>query len=184
MNDISVKPVSTASIVAKDASPKPSFVSSSAKNKLLNSINWIWSDFHNLNAVHLYAALSLRESIFIVEQNVPYLDLDGKDPHCRHLLGYLNKELVAYMRTVPLDLFEYGFYSLGRVVVRSDMRNVGLGRELVYRGLEYLDEVRGGHPIKISSQLYLEDFYASFGFVSQGESYIEDMIPHIAMIRK
>jgi ElaA protein len=69
------------------------------------------------------------------------------------------------------------------VVVKQSMRGTGLGRALVARGLEYLDTMRNGHPIKISSQLYLKDFYASFGFSMQGEPYIEDLIPHIAMIK-
>jgi ElaA protein len=30
--------------------------------------------------------------------------------------------------------------------------------------------------------LYLETFYGSFGFVPQGEVYMEDDIPHIKML--
>jgi ElaA protein len=146
-------------------------------------ITWVFSNFEELNVHQLYKLLALRESIFIVEQNVPYVDMDGKDMHCIHLMGYYQTALVAYMRVVPIDLFEAGYFSFGRVVVRADMRNRGAGRQLVRSGIEFLDTIREGFPIKISSQLYLEDFYASFGFVTQGESYIEDQIPHIAMVR-
>jgi ElaA protein len=38
------------------------------------------------------------------------------------------------------------------------------------------------NEIKISAQLYLKDFYNSFGFKTTGSSYLEDGIPHIAMI--
>ncbi len=146
-------------------------------------INWVFSNFDELNVHQLYKVLALRESIFIVEQNVPYVDMDGKDMHCIHLMGYYENALVAYMRIVPFDLFEAGYFSFGRVVVRADMRNRGTGRQLVRSGIEFLDTIREGFPIKISSQLYLEGFYASFGFISQGKSYIEDQIPHIAMVR-
>ncbi len=145
---------------------------------------WLWSSFDQLTVCQLYELLRLRESIFIVEQDVPYVDIDGKDKQCMHLMGYAGHEMVAYMRIVPLDLFEPGHFSLGRVVVRADLRGSGLGREMVKRGLAYLDGIRDGWPIKISSQLYLKEFYASFGFKALGESYIEDRIPHIAMVRQ
>ena len=137
---------------------------------------------NNLN--QLYSLLKLRESIFIVEQNVPYPDIDGKDLHCKHLMGFLDGELVCYMRIVPLNIFENGYYSLGRVTVKSDLRSHGVGKKLVQLGINHLDEVRGSHPVKISSQLYLKDFYSSFGFIAQGEPYIEDRILHIAMVRE
>lgn len=155
----------------------------SAQASSTKPINWVFSHFDELNVYQLYEILALRESIFIVEQNVPYTDIDSKDMHCIHLMGYSQNALVAYMRIVPLNLFEAGYFSLGRVVVRADMRNHGTGRQLVNSGIELLDKIRNGVPIKISSQLYLKDFYASFGFVAQGEPYIEDRIPHIAMIR-
>lgn len=146
-------------------------------------IRWEFSSFEELSVHQLYEALCLRESIFIVEQNVPYIDMDGKDKHCMHLMGYAEHGLVAYLRIVPLDLFERGYFSFGRVVVKANLRGTGIGREIVHRGIEHLDKIRNGHPIKISSQLYLKDFYASFGFVAEGEPYIEDRIPHIAMVR-
>lgn len=37
-------------------------------------------------------------------------------------------------------------------------------------------------PIKISAQLYLEKFYQNLGFKIVSASYLEDNIPHIAMI--
>lgn len=153
------------------------------ESHLASQIKWTWSDFEDLTVHQLYDALRLRESIFIVEQNVPYPDIDGKDERSLHLMGYSGREMVAYMRLVPLDLFEPGYFSLGRVVVKAELRGTGIGRELVRQGIECLDRIRSGHPIKISSQLYLKDFYASFGFVAQGEPYIEDRILHIAMIR-
>ena len=150
---------------------------------LANTVSWVWSSFDELDVRQLYSILQLRESIFIVEQNVPYPDIDGKDVHCKHLMGILDQEVVGYMRIVPLNIYENGYYSLGRVTVKSDLRSYGIGRQLVQLGINYLDEVRNGNPVKISSQLYLKDFYSSFGFIAQGESYIEDRIPHIAMVR-
>jgi len=147
------------------------------------NVQWIWSSFDGFSVNQLYEVLKLRQEIFIVEQQVPYPDIDDKDRLCMHLLGQVDNQVVAYMRLVPLHVFEQDYFSLGRVVVKQSLRGTGLGRALVARGLEYLDAMRNGHPIKISSQLYLKDFYAAFGFRPYGEPYIEDLIPHIAMIK-
>jgi ElaA protein len=38
--------------------------------------------------------------------------------------------------------------------------------------------------IKIGAQQYLLQFYENLGFVQTGESYLEDNIPHIAMLHR
>jgi ElaA protein len=49
--------------------------------------------------------------------------------------------------------------------------------------LNHLQSIYGSVPIKISAQSYLIQFYQKFGFHSVGEEYLEDDIPHTAMIR-
>lgn len=155
-----------------------------SKTDLNHRVEWRFSNFESLSLIELYNILALRESIFIVEQNVPYVDIDGKDIHCTHLMGYLDEDLVAYLRIVPFGLFKPDCFSMGRVVLRESLRGGSIGKMLVSKGLEYLDSIRDEHPIRISSQLYLKSFYGRFGFVAEGESYIEDRIPHIAMTKK
>lgn len=145
---------------------------------------WRFNNFESLTLRELYDILALRESIFIVEQDVPYVDIDGKDIYCTHLTGYLDKELVAYLRIVPFGLFKPDCFSMGRVVLRPSLRGGSIGKTLVSLGLEYLDSIRDGQAIRISSQLYLKSFYGRFGFVAEGKPYIEDRIPHIAMVKK
>lgn len=36
--------------------------------------------------------------------------------------------------------------------------------------------------VDAQAQTYLHDFYASFGFIAQSESYLEDNIPHMDML--
>lgn len=148
-----------------------------------NRCSWAVRTFYELTTVELYSMLKLRQEIFIVEQSVPYPDIDDRDLVSKHLLVREGENLVAYMRILPLDIFKPGAVSIGRVVTAASRRGRGIGRELVERGIRIVDESRGRAPIAISSQLYLKAFYESFGFVSQGEAYIEDRIPHIAMIR-
>ena len=43
--------------------------------------------------------------------------------------------------------------------------------------------IYGEMPIYISAQVYLRSFYQSLGFIPQGESYLEDIISHQAMVK-
>jgi len=82
------------------------------------NIIWIQNRFEELDAQSLYRILHLRCAIFVVEQDCPYLDVDGKDEAAIHLQGFYKNRLVAYCR-----LFKSGDYfpeaSIGRVVVAS-----------------------------------------------------------------
>lgn len=44
--------------------------------------------FSELTVYELYSVMALRQEVFAVEQNCPYLDADGKDLLGFHLLGY------------------------------------------------------------------------------------------------
>jgi ElaA protein len=51
------------------------------------------------------------------------------------------------------------------------------------RAIETLERAHGAVPIRIGAQKYLEKFYGSFGFVRDGEDYLEDGIAHLHMLR-
>ena len=149
-------------------------------------INWKWCPFHQLSLMEFHDAIHLRETVFVLEQNCVYLDVDGKDPHSWHLLGYQENtptpQLVAYLRVVPPGL-KYKEHSLGRVVTAPSVRGSGTGRALVKKAIELLTQEFGPHPIRISAQAHLEKFYGSFGFKTVSEEYLEDGIPHVEMFR-
>ena len=133
----------------------------------------------------MYALLRLRNEVFIVEQNCPFPDLDGKDQQCHHLLGF-NAEtgtLLAYTRLIPPGL-AYGCPSIGRVVTSAEARGMGMGRELMQRSISEITRLYGPCSIQIGAQRYLRDFYESFEFLQSGEGYLEDGIDHIPMLRQ
>jgi ElaA protein len=121
--------------------------------------------------------------VFVVEQNCPYSELDGKDPECIHVVGKLSEKVVAVARIVPPGL-SYEEVSVGRVAVNSAFRGKRTGRELMEYTLELISEIYGKTPVRISAQCYLQTFYESLGFNASGESYLEDGIPHIEMLRR
>jgi ElaA protein len=145
-------------------------------------IQWKIKRFETLSLQELYSALELRSEVFVVEQNCVYQDIDNKDQKAIHVMGYLNADLVAYAR-----LFDAGDYfeqaSIGRVVVSPAHRSKSFGHALMRQAIGEVEQHFKTTEITISAQLYLKAFYESHGFVAQGESYLEDDIPHIKMRR-
>ncbi len=140
--------------------------------------------FKQLNITQLYDIMALRQSVFVVEQNCPYLDADGKDPQGWHLMAKsADGGLLAYARLLPAGVSYPEYPSIGRVVSAPQARGQGAGRALMQAAIQYCEQLFSNQPIKIGAQTYLLPFYQSFGFQPVGNIYIEDGIPHIAMIR-
>lgn len=149
------------------------------------NITWYHKHFKDLNTTELYQILQLRNEVFIVEQNCPFQDLDDKDFKCYHLMGFDtdSQKVMAYTRIVPAGA-SYEEASIGRVVTSPVARKGGIGKVLMQKSIELLEELYGGVPIKIGAQLYLKKFYESFGFQQVEEVYLEDGIEHILMVRQ
>ncbi|MCO4746045.1 MAG: GNAT family N-acetyltransferase [Proteobacteria bacterium] len=144
-------------------------------------MKWSCLSFDELDVRTLYDLLALRQEVFVVEQDCPYLDADGFDQSAMHLLGHDDDgELVAYCR-----LFEPGFtYTeacIGRVVTSAKIRGKGLGRPLMRQAMGEVARLWGSVPVKLSAQAHLEPYYSSLGFRVCGEGYLEDGIPHLPM---
>ena len=138
--------------------------------------------FEELTTIELYRIIALRELVFVVEQDCPYLDCDGHDPQSIHLWLEKNDEIVAYTRLVPPG--GKSFWSIGRVVVHPNFRGLGLGIQIMEESIRVLNEKKNTETIEISAQTYLLHFYNSLGFKEIGETYLEDGIPHQCMIWK
>jgi len=151
-----------------------------------NEVNWQWSRFNELSVDDLYAIVRLREAVFIIEQNCPYPDADGRDPNAWHLLGWRKHEggrtLVAYSRVFEPGV-RYTEASVGRIVTAPEVRGTGLGKILMAEALRRMEEMMPGQVVKIAAQRRLEKFYVGFGFRPVSAPYEEDGILHIDMIR-
>ena len=149
-------------------------------------IIWQWSRFSELRPDDLYAVVRLREAVFIVEQNCPYPDADGRDPRAWHLLGWsrgaAERSLVAYARVFEPGV-RYTEGSIGRVATAQEVRRTGVGRRLMAEALRRLEALAPGEKIKLAAQRRLEAFYAGFGFTTVSAPYEEDGIMHVDMVR-
>lgn len=142
----------------------------------------ITKTFNQLSTQELYDMLQLRAEVFVVEQDCVYQDVDGKDQKAWHILGYKNNKLVAYTRVFkPGDYFKEA--SIGRVVVAENQRQHKYGYDIMEASIKAIKEIFNETTIKISAQCYLNKFYNNLGFKERGKSYLEDGIPHIAMIK-
>ncbi len=148
----------------------------------MEKIDWSLKKFEDLSALELYEILRLRSEVFVVEQNCVFLDMDDKDQFSQHLQGRIDGQLAAVVRILPPGL-AYDEPSIGRVVSSPKFRRKGVGIELMKTAIEKTISLYGAVPIKIGAQLYLKNFYESFGFLQCSETYLEDDIPHIKMIR-
>lgn len=139
-------------------------------------------NFKELSVKELYMILRLRSEVFVVEQNCVYQDIDGKDEKALHILGLENGELVAYTRCFKQgDYFDQA--SIGRVIVKEKHRKFGYGHQIMKASVKEIEDRFQTSTIKLSAQQYLTAFYEDHGFQQTGKGYLEDGIPHIAMIK-
>jgi len=142
-------------------------------------------DFELLSKEELYTILALRQEVFVVEQNCPYLDADGMDQKAFHLIAYHKKNtLLAYARIFGPGIVYPDHCAIGRVLVKNNLREKGIGRKIMEIAIEQCHILFPENSIKISAQSYLLAFYQSMDFEVDGEEYLEDDIPHRAMILK
>ena len=146
------------------------------------NLSWSWKTFDQLSKEELYELLSLRQSIFVVEQKSWYLDADGLDNCSLHLLIKLNDVLLGYLRLLPPKI-KYDTPSIGRIAILENYRGNKIGSRLVKEGIQKSLEIFSTHSLTISAQEYLIKFYEDHGFKVFGEVYDEDGIPHIQMVK-
>jgi ElaA protein len=148
----------------------------------LTNFKWVWKKFSDLTLDELYSIIQVRETVFVVEQKLSYVDCDDYDQKAWHLMGYKDERLIAYLRAFPAGV-KYPEQAFGRVLTMKEVRGSGIGKELTQTCLNKMHETFGAGPIIISAQAYLEKFYAGFGFKRQSDDYLEEGIPHLKMIR-
>ena len=143
------------------------------------TISWISKHHSELDIHELYAILSLRTQVFVVEQNCPYLETDGQEllgDTC-HLLARDDDVLVGYLRLLDPQRMN------GEVVIAEQARDSGLGHRLMEQGLVECSRRWPGVPVYLSAQAHLQGYYGRYGFEAVTEVYLEDDIPHIGMCR-
>jgi ElaA protein len=138
--------------------------------------------FGELTPLEVYGLLRLRVDVFVVEQECPYPELDGRDVEAAtvHLWfeadGPHGPEVAATIRLLD----DGGSRVIGRVATAAGFRGQGLAGRLIEEGIALC----GTLPITLGAQAHLEAWYERFGFRRSGPGYVEDGIPHVPMRRE
>ena len=137
--------------------------------------------FCELDAREWHDIVRLRMDVFVVEQECPYPDLDGRDtePATRHCwvpgtsAGRPELPIAAYARGLAgLG----GGTKIGRVVTHPAARQSGLGGLLV----NHLVQTTSG-PWILDAQARLAEWYAGLGFSPAGEPFDDWGMLHLPM---
>jgi ElaA protein len=139
-----------------------------------------WS--RDLDAAMLYELLKLRVEVFVVEQAIPYPELDGRDllAETRHFwLETPTGEVISTLRLMEEHPGGQKGFRIGRVCTKREARGSGHSTRLLQAALAEV----GDYPCRIDSQTYLVDMYARLGFVRDGEEFMQDGIPHVPMLK-
>ena len=135
--------------------------------------------FEELSTDELYEIMKLRVDVFVVEQNCPYPELDGKDSSAWHVYFRENGVITAYLRVLDPGV-SFRDAAIGRVI--STRRRQGLGTKLLREGIRVARERMNAKAIRIEAQTYARDFYEQQGFRQTSDEFLEDGIPHLEMV--
>ena len=145
-------------------------------------LDFKWSRLEDMSTLELFEIIKARETVFVVEQQCAYQETDDMDLQSWHLAASIEGQLAAYVRVVSPGI-KYDQPSIGRVMTVSRFRNLKIGRSLMNEAIRFTEEKYPSMGIKIGAQVYLRKFYESLGFEPVSESYDEDGIPHIDMVK-
>jgi ElaA protein len=133
-----------------------------------------------LDAVTLYRILKLRVDVFVVEQNSPYPELDGRDLEQGARLVWAQRADDAGDVVGTLRLVDDGdAVRIGRVATAVSARAAGLAGRLMSRALE----LTAKRDTVLDAQSYLQRWYEKFGYAVDGDEFVEDGIAHVPMRR-
>lgn len=143
-----------------------------------NIVALVVKNFCELNNEELFEIYKLRVSVFVVEQNCPYQEIDEADKVAIHVFLKNGDGIQAYLRVLPRGTL-FNEVSLGRVIAVK--RRCGLGSQILSEGIKVAQENFGAARITIEAQTYASGFYEAAGFVPISDEFLEDGIPHIKM---
>ena len=131
--------------------------------------------FPELSAKEIYEILKSRMEVFLLEQKIVCLDIDGVDYDALHIFLEENGTVLAYLRAFRYE----DCVKIGRVLTREHGK--GLGRTLMEKAIPEIKKHFGCEKIVLHSQKHAEGFYLKFGFATVSDEYLEEGVPHVTM---
>jgi predicted GNAT family N-acyltransferase len=130
------------------------------------------------DAAEIQAAMDLRVRVFIDEQGVDASEeMDELDEVSLQIVGVDEGGVIATCRLRDLG---GGEWKLERMVVDRRVRRLGVGARLL-AGAQREARERGAGEMVLHAQRRAEAFYASQGYVAEGDTFLEAEIEHVRM---
>ena len=127
----------------------------------------------------LNISYKIRKKVFCEEQKISEkIEFDNLDHLCEHFLIHKDKGYIATARVRPKNK---KVFKIERVAVLSEFRRLKVGSLLINEIVEFYLNNKNNISIILHSQVAVEEFYKSLNFISYGDQFYEDGIPHIAM---
>ena len=127
----------------------------------------------------LKISYKIRKKVFCEEQKISEkIEFDNLDHLCEHFLIHKDKGYIATARVRPKNK---KVFKIERVAVLPEFRRLKVGSLLINEIVEFYLNNKKNISIILHSQVAVEEFYKSLNFISYGDQFYEDGIPHIAM---
>lgn len=133
--------------------------------------------FDELTTAELYEILKSRAEIFLIEQNIHYLDMDDIDYTALHCFIMDNNRVTAYLRAYFEE--DENTVKVGRVLTL--IHGKGLGEKLMISSLAAIKEKLKCKKVSMDAQKHAVGFYEKFGFTVTSEDFLEEGIVHRKM---
>ena len=122
---------------------------------------------------------TIRTRVFCEEQKISKeLEFDNLDHICDHFLIFGGAKAIG---TARVRQKEKNVLKIERVAVLKEFRRLQVGSILIKNVIKHYLNLDYKKSIILHSQVAVAEFYKSLNFISHGNEFYEDGIPHIAM---
>ena len=122
---------------------------------------------------------TIRTKVFCEEQKISKkIEFDNLDHLCGHFLILDDKKAIA---TARVRQKRKSVLKIERVAVLLEFRRLKVGSILIKNIIKHYMNLNDKKSFILHSQVAVADFYKTLNFISYGNDFFEDGIPHIAM---
>ena len=122
---------------------------------------------------------AIRTKVFCEEQKIPKkIEFDNLDHLCGDFLIFEHKKEIG---TARVRQKEKNILKIERVAVLLEFRRLKIGSILIQNIIKHYMNLNDKKSIVLHSQVAVADFYKTLNFISYGNEFFEDGIPHIRM---
>lgn len=135
-----------------------------------------YGSIDQIDARMLYQLLRLRIQVFVVERQMPRMELDDIDVNDKtvHLWAERSGEVVAGLRLHEQD---DGAFRVSRLCTALEARGQGLATKLMQHAITMAKR----REVVVDAPIRTRGFFERLGFRQEGEKFVKDGMPHVEL---